>query len=76
MLILIDLKNSDFSLGDEQDNSDGGLVTGQTDPDVGGVGVQQQLSFLVHLEEEVAGLDEELLLVDLGHLGVFLVTGD
>ena len=76
VLVFVDLEDGDLPLGYEKDNCDCGLVAGQADADVGGAGVEQQLPLLVHLEEEVAGLDEEPLLVGLVDLYIFLVVGD
>jgi hypothetical protein len=74
VLVLVDLNDGELSLRDEENNRDGGLVAGQADADVGVVGIHQKLSLLIHFEEEVAGLHEEFLLVNLGHLHVFLVV--
>lgn len=76
MLIFIDLKDGYLSLGDKKDDGDGGLVACQTNTDVRGVRIQQQLSLFVHFEKEVAGLDKKSLLVVFRDLNILFVVGN
>ncbi len=76
VLIFIDLKNGNLSLGGKKDDGDGGLVACQTNADVRGVGIQQQLSLFVHFEKEVAGFDKKSLLVVFGDLNILFVVGN
>ena len=76
VLIFIDLKNGNLSLGGKKDDGDGGLVACQTNADVRGVGIKQQLSLFVHFEKEVAGFDKKSLLVVFGDLNILFVVGN
>lgn len=76
VLILSYLNNRQLSLCDEQNNSNGGLVAGKSDTNIGVGWIHQQLPLSVHLKEEITGLHEEFLLISLGGLHILLIIRD
>lgn len=75
MLVLIDLDDGELSLCDKENDGNSGLISSETDTDVSVIGVEQELPFLVHFKEEIAGLHEEFFLVGLGDLHILLIVG-
>jgi hypothetical protein len=76
MLVFIDFQDGDLSLSYKEDDCDSRLISSQSYADVGGVWVKQQLPFLIHLEKQIAVLNEKHLLISLGDLHVFFIVSD
>jgi hypothetical protein len=73
MLVLIDFHDSEFTLGDKEHNGNFGLISSQSNTNVSVIGIHYELSFLIHLKEQVAGLHKELLLIIFGYLNILLI---
>lgn len=73
MLVLINFHDSEFTLSDKQDNGNFGLVSSQSNTNVGVIWIHYKLSFLIHFKEQVACLHKELLLIIFCYLNILLI---